>query len=313
MKRTTLFAVAVALAAALAFVGCAKQQQNDQQAVNDLLTGSDYTNDTHVSNYGANDTTLDQPDTLQGMSTEDGYGRIPFVRFRRYIPTNGIQRQVKVQIPAYPGGPDTTALATITWTITGELRTMFDTTTQPINIWRKPFTDFGTRKVYLEKYDNSWHIKKISPLKIATQNAAYNLNIISIHAVGLLSHDTFDLTTTDTLLTKAQLPWFEPGDTVVATVTVRSDGDSCWAFLYHGQPLKPRIWREPYWRTGTWTFERAWLVRREIYSKPCVRPSINDAIGWGTLWADTSKPYVSASWGIPYIIRMPVDTVPSDD
>jgi len=309
MKRTILIAAACALASALALVGCGKQT-DDQQAVNDLIAGSDYTNDTHASNYGANDTTLDQPDTLQAT---ESYGRIPFVRFRRYVPASGILRSVNVQIPAYAGGPNTAALATITWTINGELRTMFGTTTQPINVWRKPFTDVGTRKVYLEKYDNRWHIKKISPLKIATQSAAYNLNIVSIHAVGLLSHDTFDLTTTDTLLTKDQLPWFEPGDTVIATVTVRSDGDSCWAFLYHGRPAWPHIWREPYWRTGTWTFERAWLVRQEIYNKPCVRPSINDAIGWGTLWADTSKPYVSASWGIPYIIRMPVDTVPADD
>ena len=309
MKRVTLFAVAGALAAALALVGCGKQQ-DDKQAVTDLLAGSDYTNDNHAGNYGANDTTLDQPDMLAGMAA---YERIPFVRFRRYIPANGMQRVVSVQIPAYAGGPDTSALATVTWTITGELRTVFDTTTSPINIWRKPFTDVGTRKVYLEKYDKRWHIVKISPLALATQSAAYNLNIVSVHAVSRLSHDTFDLATADTLLTKDQLPWFEPGDTVIVTVTLQSDEDSCWTFLYHGRPALPRIWREPYWRTGTWTFERTWLVGRETYDRPNVRPSIHDAIGWGTLWADTSKPYVSAGWGIPYIVRMPTDSLPSDN
>lgn len=309
MKRMTLLAVAGALAAALALVGCAKKQ-DEQTAIIDLLAGSDYSNNSHASNYGANDTTLEQPDTLPGT---DVNGRIPFVRFRRYIPATGIQRTASVQIPAYPGGPDSTALATINWTINGELRTMFDTTTNPINVWRKPYTDIGIRKVYLEKHGDRWHIMKISPLRIATQNAAYNLNIVSIHAVSRLSHDTFDLATTDTLLSKNQLPWFEPGDTVDETVTVQSDGDSCWLFLHHGQPGKPRIWRVPYRRTGTWTFARVWHVGQETYDRPVVRPSIRDAIGWGTLWSDTSKPYIANCWGIPYIIRMPGDSVPSDD
>jgi hypothetical protein len=309
MKKTALFAVAVLLVAGLALVGC-QRQSNDEQSIENLLSGSGYTNDEHAKNYGANDTTLERPDSLPGF---DGYEKPPFVRFRRYIPPGGVSRSVNIQIPAYPGGPDTTALATITWQVTGELRTMFDTTTNPIYVWRKPFTDKGTRRIYLEKYDDRWHIRKVSPLAVATENPAYNLNITSIHAVSALSHDTFDLTTTDTLLAKDQLPWFLPGDTVTVTITVASDGDSCWIFLHHGRPQKPHIWRKPYWRTSTWTFERTWYVGDETYEGPAVRPSAHDAIGWGTLWSDTTKPYVAAAWGIPYIVKMPEDPLPADE
>ena len=310
MKRATLFAVAVALTAALAFVGCAKQTQDEKATITSLLAASGYTDDPHASNYGADDTTLERPDSMTAAAS---YELIPFVKFRRYIPAGGVQRLVNVQIPAVSGGPDSTALATITWTITGELRTCFDTTTQPILVWRKPFTDVATRKVYLEKYGDRWHLVRISPLALATQNASYHLNIANIHMVSRASHDTFDISTADTMLTKSRLPWFEPGDTVTVTVTVQSDGDSCWVFLHHGRLGAPRVWRRPYWKTGTWTFERTWLVRDETYSRPVVRPSIHDAIGWGTLWADSSKPYVAAAWGIPYIVRMPTDSTPSDN
>ena len=307
MRRAVLYAAVVALAAGV-ISGCAKQ--DEKATITSLLAASGYTDDPHAGNYGANDTTLARPDS---MSATASYELIPFVRFRRYIPPGGVQREVVVRIPADSGGPDSTALATITWTITGELRTCFDTTTQPINVWRKPFTDVATRRVYLEKHDGGWHILKISPLALATQNPAYHLNIANIHAVSRVSHDTFDLSTTDTMLTKSQLPWFEPGDTVTITVTVQSDGDSCWVFLHHGRLGAPRVWRRPYWRTGTWTFERTWLVRDETYDRPVVRPSIHDAIGWGTLWGDSSKPYVAAAWGIPYIVKMPSDSVPADE
>ncbi len=309
MRRAVLYAVAVALAA-IVVVGCGKQTPDEKQAVTNLLAASGYTDDPHASNYGASDTTLERADS---MSAAEGYERIPFVRFRRYIPPGGVQREVVVRIPADSGGPDSTALATITWTLTGELRTCFDTTTQPIYVWRKPFTDVATRKVYLEKYDGKWHILKLSPLALATRNPAYHLNVANIHVVSRVSHDTFDLSTTDTLLAKSQLPWFEPGDTVTITVTVQSDGDSCWVFLHHGRLGAPHVWRRPYWRTGTWTFERIWLVGDETYGRPVVRPSIHDAIGWGTLWGDSSKPYVAAAWGIPYIVKMPSDSVPADE
>jgi len=309
MKRTLILAAAVLLMAVLALTGC-NRKQDEEQVIDTLLVNSGYTNDEHTKNYGANDTTLPDPDTVLGT---DGYERIPFVRFRRYIPANGFSRTRNIQIPAYPGGPDTTALVTITWDITGELRTMFDETTNPILVWRKPFHDVAVRKVYLEKFGDAWHIVKISPLVTSTRNAAYSLQVTSVHAVGRVSGEVFDLTTSDTMLTKDELPCFVPNDTVLVTVTVSSDGDSCWAFLHHGRPARPHIWRHPYWRTGTWTFERAVVIGDESeYDGPNVRPSIHDAIGWGSLWADSSKPYVAAAWGIPYIVKNPNETLPSD-
>ncbi|MBN2464495.1 hypothetical protein JXD38_02570 [candidate division WOR-3 bacterium] len=309
MKRAVLYGVLVAFAAAAVLIGCAPLQ-SEKSSITRLLVESGYTDDAQAGNYGANDTTLEQPDSTSSIVCCQ---RIPFVRFRRYIPARGVERMVDVRIPADSGGPDSTALATITWTITGELRTCFDTTTNPICVWRKPFTDVATRKVYLEKYDDRWHIVKLSPLVSATQDPAYHLNITNIHAVSSLSHDTFDLSSADTLLTKEELPWFEPGDTVDVTVTVQSDDDSCWVFLHHGRAGAPRVWREPYLKRSTWRFERKWLVGMEAYERPDVRPSIHDAIGWGTLWADSSQPYVAAAWGIPYIVRMPADTTPGDE
>lgn len=311
MTRTTSLAVVALLVAALAIVGC-QRSETDQQAIESLLAGSGYTNDPNARSYGANDTTVEPVD--DDTPGADVYERMPFVRFRRYIPANGFSRTLDIQIPAYPGGPDTTALVTITWDITGELRTTFDTTTNPILVWRKPFHDVAVRKVYLEKYSRGWHIVKVSPAVTSTQNAAYDLHIASLHAVGRVSGEVFDLTTSDTMLTKDQLPCFVPNDTVTVTVTVSSSDDSCWVFLHHGRPEKPRMWRKPYWRAGTWTYERTWIIGDEAqYDRPHVRPSIHDAIGWGTLWADSSKPYVAAAWGIPYIVKYPSEAMPDDE
>ncbi len=310
MKSTLTLAAAILLTAALALTGCSRKP-NDAQTIGTLLAASGYTNVEQTKNYGANDTTVEVGD--DGTLGTDGYERIPFVRFRRYIPANGLSRALDIQIPAYQGGPDTTALVTITWDITGELRTMSDTTTNPILVWRKPFHDVGIRKVYLEKYADAWHIVKISPLAISTRNAAYNLRITGIHAVGRVSGEVFDLGTSDTMLTKDQLPRFVPNDTVVVTVTVSSDGDSCWAFLHHGRPTRPHIWRHAYSRISTWTFRRAWVIGDESeYDVPSVRPSIHDAISWSALWSDSSKPYVAAAWGIPYIVKNPTESLPGD-
>jgi hypothetical protein len=311
MNRTTTLVVAALLMAAVAIVGC-QRTDRDQQAIESLLAGSGYTNDPNAQSYGANDTTVEVGG--DGTLGADSYEKIPFVRFRRYIPPHGVSRTLDIQIPAYPGGPDTTALVTITWNITGELRTAFDTTTHPIYVWRKPFHDVSVRKVYLEKYSGTWHIVKMSPAVASTQNAAYELKIASLHVVGRVSGEEFDLTTSDTMLTKDQLPSFVPNDTIDVTVTVTSSDDSCWVFLHHGRPARPRVMRHAYWRTSTWTFERTWVIGDEgEYDRPHVRPSIHDALGWGTLWADSSKPYVSAAWGVPYIVKYPNEEIPAEE
>jgi len=309
MKHAFALAAIVASVLLAGLAGCSNARKDDERAIKSLLGNSGYTNDNQTSSYGAEDSTLE--DGSGSEPGRDGYERIPFVRFRRYIAPNGVSRTVDIQIPA-PGGDDTTALATITQDVNGELRTVFDTTTNPIHVWRKPFHDKSTRKVYLTKSNTGWHIRKLSPLKIETQDPAYHLAVTRVYAVGRLSGDTFELTTTDTLLTKEQLPRFLPNDTVLVSVSVTSDGDSCWAFLHHGRPGHPRVWRRPYFKTGTFTFERVWVLGDETYDSPEVRPSIHDAIGWGTLWTDTTSPYVASAWGIPYIVKHPSEAIPDD-
>ena len=306
MKQALKMTAMALLVAAVGFTGCKRQQEDNEQAIQNLLNASGYTDENQSRSYGVDDSTPEPGgDPGPGM---DGYERIPLVRFRRFVPHSGVSRNINFQIPAYPGCPDTTALATVTTDIHGELRTAFDTTTNPIQVWRKPFYDIAVRKVLLGKDRDGWHIRKVSPLKVTTRNAPYDLRLTRVFAVGALSHDTFELTTTDTLLSKDQLPWFTPGDTVTVSVEVASTGDSCWAFLHHGRP--PRPWRQAYFRTSTWTFERTWVIGDS--GTRIVRPSVHDAIGWGSLWADTSMPYVAAAWAVPYIVRNSGEPVPDD-
>lgn len=292
-------------------VGCTSSADNDEEEIQTLLNSSQYTDENHSRSYGSLDSTP-TPGLPSAPITDNG--TIPFVRFRRYIPPGGVSRTIEVNIPAYPGYPDTTALATITSEITGELRTFFDTTSNPILIWRKPVHDEGLRRVYLTKHENQWRIRRMSPLRFRTLDAAYELAITEIkaHANSWPEADTFRLATTDTLLAKEDLPSFVPNDTVTVWVKVTSTGDSCWVFLHHGRRTWPHRWRQPYLKTSTTTFERTWHIGGEGYERPEVRPSGHDAIGWNSLWADSSEPYVAAAWAIPYVVRAPGEQIPEE-
>ncbi|MBM3314720.1 hypothetical protein FJY71_02600, partial [candidate division WOR-3 bacterium] len=198
MNRTASLAVIAALAVCLSIVGCTKPPDTGEDDIRALLGSSGYTCDDHASAYGSDDSTL-QNGGEGGLPTDNGFP--PFVRFRRYIPTGGVSRVVNIQIPAYPGHPDTTALATITVDINGELRTMFDTTTNPIQVWRKPFHDRAVRRVYLTKSETGWHIRKVTPMNFTTVGAAYELRLVGLHAEAA-SGEVFDLADPDTLLAK---------------------------------------------------------------------------------------------------------------
>lgn len=312
MKRSAVVAT-IGLVFTLSYWGCIKPNEDDDQAIVELLNTSQYTGDNHTRAYGSQDSTVIQGGDQAPTPGTDGYDTIPFVRFRRYVPGSGISRHIEIQRPAYPGYPDTTALATITSEIYGELRTMFDTTTNPIAVWRKPFHDRAIRRVYLTKHGDRWFIRRVSPLTIRTVNPAYELKLDSLIATAS-SGTVFRLHTGDTLLTKEELPNFVPNDTVRVQVFLSSNGDSAWVFLHHG--MRPRVqfpgWRRPYFKTGTFSFERTWLIGAETYDSPEVRPSIHDAIGWSTLWADTTAPYVATAWGIPYIVRNPNEAAPEE-
>jgi hypothetical protein len=309
------------LAAAAGITGCAVNQPSDEDAVRDLLAGSGYTSDENVSRYGSSDSTPGSGGDGT-LPTIAGYQYIPFLRFARFIRPEGVTRDVSITIPAYPGWPDTTALAEITDHINGELRVVHDTTGNPILVWRKPFQDKAVRTVYLTRTEarrreprRGWRIVKVSPAVFSTENAEYDLRIVRLAATARPSGETFELTTADTLLSKDGLPTFRPGDTVTVQLTVRSSGDSCWAFLHRGRigNQRPRHWREAYWKTGTYSFERTWVIADEPFEGPSVRPSVHDAIGWSTLFDDTTGHYVAAAWGIPYIVREANDPLPDDE
>jgi len=312
MKLRTIALFALCLAATtLVFTGCGRFGTSDEQDIRTLLNTSGYTNEDNDRGYGSDDSTVTPGG--DGPFTDDPH-RVPFVRFRRYIPPRGVSRQITVDIPAYPGWPDTTALATITADIRGELRTMHDTTTNPILVWRKPFEDRAVRQVLLYKRDGRWWIDKVTPLEFNTQDPAYNLEVaeLKVHASSWAPGDTFRLQSADTMLGKHDLPCFVPSDTVEVWVTAASDGDSCWTFLHHGKPKWPYRWRRPYLKLNTLEFSGVWLIGDEGYEQPQVRPSGHDVIGWNSLWADSSEPYVSAAWGVPYVVKLPGEEIPEE-
>ncbi len=315
MKR--LLATVTMMLLVLAFIplGCTKSQDTDEDAIRTLLNGSSYTDENQEKGYGSEDSVPTQGGgNFMPAPLLDGYDTIPFVRFRRFVPRGGISRQIIIDIPAYPGYPDTTALATITADIHGDFRTLFDTTTNPLLVWRKPIHDEAIRTVYLTRDENGWHIRKVSPLLFSTVDPEYDLTIteLACHASSWAPGDTFRLTSPDTMLTKHDLPCFIPEDTVTVWITVETTGDSCWTFLHHGRPRWPHRWRRPYYKTGTTTFERTWYIGPEGYDHPQVRPSAHDAIGWNTLWADSSEPYVATAWGCPYIVKNPEEELPEE-
>lgn len=310
MDRRNLTLLALIGLAAAVMLGCDRFSQDaDREEISRLLASSGYTGESGDRAYGAADTTL-QPG---GEGGGFDFGQwIPFVRFRRYIPPRGITRNYNVQIPAYPGWPDTTALVTVTTAINGELRTMFDTTGNPILVWRKPFSDEAVRRVFLTRNEAGWNIRKVTALAVRTGNAPYDLRIDSIR-VTAASGESLTLADPDTLLAKEELPTFVPLDTVTVTVWTSTTGDSCWAFLHHGRSTWPYHWRHPFLRFATMQFERRWLIGTESYDRPEVRHSAIDVIGWGSLFADTTQPYVSAAWGIPYVVKHANEQVPSDE
>jgi hypothetical protein len=310
MKKAHAILAALVVLALLP-IGCSLQQDDDEQAITNLLNSSGYTDESNDRSYGSEDSALS--DGNGGPGTDDP-GRPPFVRFRRYIPRGGVSRTISIQIPAYPGYPDTTALATISAEINGELRTMSDTTGNPIPVWRKPFQDRAVRKVYLTRTRDGWRIRRVTPLEFETANPPYRLRIreLKIHAASWREQDTFRIRSGDTMLARHELPRFVPKDSVTVWVQVESSGDSCWTFLHHGRPDSRHRWRRAYAKMAAHEFRGTWLVGDEQGQYPQVRPSGHDAIGWNSLWADTTEPYVSAAWGLPYIVAEPDQEVPEE-
>jgi hypothetical protein len=295
------FAILMALtvSASLLLTGCGVRNTHDEENIRTLLGTSDYTNDEHS---GATDDGRTNPDG-GGLGIPTAGGLVPsgdtlaWVRFCRKI-ERPVPRTIEITIPAYSGYPDTTALATITATPTGQFYVHND----PLRhvAWVKDFTDEGVRKVYLTKHNDTWRIRSITPWNMHTKAAPWTINITSLHIDARPSGLSYEYTTPETMLTKRQLPAFLPGDTVKVTVTVESDS-ATWAFLHRGR--QGHHSREAFYRMTPVVFEREWCIGDDsVPNLPAVRPTATDIISSPTLFGDTLAPYNSCAWTLPYIV-----------
>jgi hypothetical protein len=296
----------LALAACFLMLGARCQQSpqaDDESDIRTLLGTSDYTNDDHS---GATDDETNDP---QGNGFEPGSDNplvetLPWVRFARKI-ERPVPRTLNIAIPAYPGYPETTALATITAEPTGDFYVHNDSNRHVT--WVKPIADQGVRKVYLTKHNDTWRIREMTPWGMSTKNPAYGISIAAVRLAAAPSGLSYEYTSPETMLTKNQLPAFLPGDTVHVTVTVQSDS-ATWAFLHRG--VRGHHRRQAFYRTGASTFERRWVVRDDSLPRiPAVRPTAIDIIGDPALFGDTLTPYNSCAWTLPYVVISTPDAV----
>ena len=272
---------------------------NDHQAIETLLGTSDYTSDANstVADDGTTEPKRDSFGSAPGpMLTMPG-DTLPWIRFARAI-ERPVQRTVTITIPAYPGYPDTTALAVITVSLGGRFYVLNDSLSHIA--WVKDFVDDGIRKVYLTKHRHDWQIRKMTPLNYVTRSAPWTVNIASLRLAARPSGLTYEYTSPDTMLTKDQLPAFLRGDTVKVTVTVQSDS-ATWVFLHWGDGYFHQ--REAFYRTSPTTFEREWWLDKDsLIRTVVVRSNAADVISWPTLFGDTLSPYNSRAWVMPYMV-----------
>jgi hypothetical protein len=296
MKRYLTLAVLCAVTL-LVLAGCNRlERRNDQRDITGLLNESEYTDD---SQSGASDDGTAEPrrDGYEPGFDDMPLDTLPWVRFaRRY--DRPISRNINIDVPAYPGYPESTALATITATATGQFYVHNNRGSHLA--WVKDISDEGVRKVYLTRHDDTWRIRRISAWKVATRNAPYPVEIVSVRLEARPSGAAFELTDPDSLYAKSELPAFLPGDTVKVIVTVTGDSAS-WAFLHRGR-FGHHV-RQAFYQSGPNVFEREWRIRDDsIPNPPGVRPAAFDVIGWPTLFGDTLAPYNARAWTLPYIV-----------
>jgi len=306
MKLLTRLSVLGLIAVlALLFTGCQNHNPNNEDSIRTLLGFSDYTND---DQSGTTDDGTADPQQGGGFGAlgfdQPTVETLPWVRFARKI-ERPVPRTIAITIPAYPGYPETTALAVITASPSGN----FYVHNNPGGhiAWVKPLADQGVRKVYLTQHSDTWRIREMTPWNIGTVDAPYAINIASIRIDARPSGLSYEYFTPDTMLTKNQLPAFLPGDSVHVTVTVQSDSGT-WAFLHRG--LRGHHRRQAFYQTAPNTFEREWVIRHDSLPQvPAVRPTAFDIIGYPTLFGDTLSPYNSRAWTLPYIVIQTPDAV----
>jgi hypothetical protein len=300
MKRG--IALLLALFASL-FFSCKKESSAEEEEVKKVIEQSLYTGKDF-------DRATDEGETIPHLFNPVGLltnETIPWVRFRRKI--DSLERSIRVRIPAYPGYPETTALATVTSRLSG--RFFVNNRRDSPVIYIRPILDSGYSQIYLTRGNRGWRIRKITPKILTTISSPSLLSIVKIRAEASPSGKVFEITNPDTFLSKNELPTFSPNDTVRVEVTVHSDTDSGWVFLHRG-PRGIRV-REPFYKRSTYIFERTWIIGSEPAQTPVVRHAAIDFILWPTLFGDSTASYNAKAWALPYIIKKEEENYPEED
>jgi hypothetical protein len=283
------------LAFVLILIGC-KQKDDDVALIKQVLDDSKYT---------AESTTAATDDSSSTPSQEKSPDSIiSWVRWARRI-ERPVTRQIDVTVTG------DSAVATITALLTGTppnygffVRNLTDST----RIHVRAISDSTRRLVKLYKGPNGWRIVAVTACDMQTVNGYAPIAINEVKAEVASRNYIFSLTSPTKFIAKESLPIFLLNDTIIVTVTATVTGDSAWAFLHRGI-LGLRI-RRPFFKTGTNTFTRTWIVPEDAVTPPAVRHSAFDVIGWQTLFGDSMATYSSRAWGLPYIIKRTTDTIP---
>lgn len=285
----------------LAFIfiltGCEKD--NDVDLIKQLLDDSQYTAE------GTTAVTDDSSSTPSEEKSADSI--IPWVRWVRRI-ERPVARHIEVDVNG------DSAVATITALLTGTppnfgffVRNQIDTAL----IYRRAISDSTRRQVKLYKEPTGWRIVAITVCNMHTVNGYAPISINEVKAEVQNRNYVFRLTDPAKFLPKESLPIFLPSDTIKVTVNVAVAGDSSWAFLHHGRrPIGGIHIRQPFFKFGTNTFSRTWIIPEEAVTPPAVRHSAFDIIGWQTLYGDSTATYSSSAWGLPYIVKNTSDEIP---
>lgn len=298
-----VFLMAVLMAACGRTNPEASPTAEDDDAINNLLLSSGYTDTTSFLNDNTS-----TPYASFGLISGTKTDTFPTaVRWARSI--DRVTRTVDISYDS----SNTVALARVTLDFYGHIY-VDNTDDGLLNPNADTMHDRGRRLVRLRKVNNRWLIWGVTPLEIATVDPPYNVLIDRVVVSGC---DNGPIEILPSEMSSARLrenlPVFNPGDTAVITVYCRTDdGDSTWAFLHRWLYRLPRHHvRWPLYRENATTFVRSWEIAGDsipFYLLPAVRHASVDVVAWNTLFGDSAALYAARIWCLPYIVTR--DTLP---
>jgi hypothetical protein len=299
--------LALSLVLVFLVINCA--QEMDEDAIRDLLESSWYIGngtvqivDQGTNNPGAGGEFLALVDT------------IPWVRWVRFI-----ERPVTWSFDVVVNGDSADITITSLFEGTPPAYGFFVRNDPTGPVYQRAITDSVSRKVKCYKDENGWHIASLTVGDIYTVGTEHPVTITEVMAEVESRNYVFTVSSADTYFEKNELRIFYPSDTVVVTITCSCQGDSTWAFLHHGAGhrhgvgLRPHH-RDPFYRENTTTFTRTWIIADDsVVTRPAVRHSAVDILGWEPLFGDSTATYYAHTWTLPYIVMEPGQEIPDDE